>query len=155
MMAAALIEELGVAKTSLEDAAGALRQAHEALDDGPLRSLIAKTVFNVNDSINTAACTLAGQNEDLSQQPVLSRTRCKVSPRFGTPFDLDQAEDHAWFIASSLQALFVAMPEGGIDDDVAAKFIVRHLGNLAEQLALALGGGDGVLIGEKAEANHD
>ena len=68
------------------------------------------------------------------------------------PINLNQAASHAFFIANALNALHESMPEDMKDGPrVAAKCMVSGLADIAEQLALALGGFGGTLInGEKA-----
>lgn len=53
-------------------------------------------------------------------------------------FDLSRAEREAFFIASSLDALFQAMPEDKAGAGVAARFLVGSLSVMAQQLGLAL-----------------
>lgn len=69
------------------------------------------------------------------------------------PINLNEASSHAFFIANALNALYEAMPEDAQDGPrVAAKCMVSGLADIAEQLALALGGYGGTLInGVKAE----
>jgi len=52
-------------------------------------------------------------------------------------FDLSRIERQAFFLASSLDALFHAMPEDKIDDRVSARFLVGNLAIVAQQLGIA------------------
>jgi hypothetical protein len=70
------------------------------------------------------------------------------------PIDLNEAARHAFFLSNALAALYEAMPDDEQDGPrVAAKCMVGGLSDIAQQLALALGGYGGTLIdGQKVEA---
>lgn len=74
-------------------------------------------------------------------------------PVQAAPINLNQAASHAFFVANALAALSESMQDDMQDGPrVAAKCMVSGLADIAEQLALALGGFGGTLInGVKAE----